>query len=121
MKLFVKIYVMIVEAASVAIVWIVAVWYLSLCRLIGVTKMSGVPPTECVVCIRSFHSLCLKKFRLKGKTISYYMCDECIEKNINNDRVSTDLGKGGNVDLHCHTASRRTQNTRAYESQRRDE
>jgi hypothetical protein len=35
----------------------------------------------------------VKKIRMIGKIISYYMCCECVEKNKNRDRLFTDLGK----------------------------
>jgi hypothetical protein len=34
--------------------------------------------TECMGCLRLFHSACLQRVKLKNKRPSYMMCEDCI-------------------------------------------
>ncbi len=34
--------------------------------------------TECIGCLRLFHSACLQRVKLKNKRPSYMLCDDCI-------------------------------------------
>ena len=36
--------------------------------------------TECIGCLRLFHSSCLQRVKLKNKRPSYMLCPECIEE-----------------------------------------